>query len=160
MNEAQTAAAFADIYSPLLVVAGAGSGKTLTMVRRVEHIVRTSGCRPREVLAITFTRAAAEEMKGRLAKVSAPTRVAGGNVVDLGLRAVPVLTIHSFCLGILRNYLEALNAGKPRSFSSSAGTSSWTNDFSVVQEREQALIVSEALEAFDRRDGGQSSSRS
>ena len=70
LNENQRAAAEANVNAPLLVVAGAGSGKTMTMIRRIENIVRTSGCKPHEVLAITFTRNACDEMRERLAAIS------------------------------------------------------------------------------------------
>ncbi len=64
LNEAQRKAVFCDI-SPILIAAGAGSGKTKTLVSRLVHLLN-QGVRPDEIIAITFTNKAAEEMARRL----------------------------------------------------------------------------------------------
>ena len=88
LNEQQKEAVVADVHAPLLVIAGAGSGKTTTMVKRIEHILASTGCSPQEILAITFTRNAADEMRERLKKGCGSARGKG----------IVILTIHSFCL--------------------------------------------------------------
>ena len=88
---------------PLLVVAGAGSGKTRVLTHRVAHLI-DQGARPSEILAITFTNKAAAEMRERV-----------GDLVGPVVRAMWVSTFHSACVRILRRDGEAI--GYPRTFS-------------------------------------------
>src|SRR5919199_3578561 len=76
---------------PLLIVAGAGSGKTRVLTRRVAWLVRERGISPFGVLAITFTNKAADEMKNRVAVLVGPVA-----------RKMWVSTFHSACVRILR----------------------------------------------------------
>ena len=82
---------------PLLIVAGAGSGKTRVLTRRIAHLLATGDARPAEILAITFTNKAADEMRHR--------------VVDLigdDAKSMWVATFHSACLRLLRMYPTAV----------------------------------------------------
>jgi DNA helicase II / ATP-dependent DNA helicase PcrA len=82
---------------PLLVVAGAGSGKTRVLTRRVAHLLATGDARPYEIMAITFTNKAADEMRHR--------------VVDLvgdDAKSMWVSTFHSACLRMLRSHADVL----------------------------------------------------
>src|SRR5215212_2212630 len=88
---------------PLLVVAGAGSGKTRVLTHRIAHLI-DEGVPPSAILAITFTNKAAGEMRSRVAALV-------GNVA----KAIWVSTFHSACVRMLR--AEADHIGYPRNFS-------------------------------------------
>jgi len=96
-------AAVAHEGAPLLVVAGAGSGKTRVLTRRIAYLLAERGVAPFEVLAITFTNKAAGEMKERVA-----------DLVGDRARSMWVSTFHSACVRILRQ--EAVRLGYTNSF--------------------------------------------
>ncbi len=102
LNPAQRDAVVHD-GGPLLIVAGAGSGKTRVLTHRIAHLIEELGVSPFEILAITFTNKAADEMKQRL-------RALVGPVAD----KMWVSTFHAACVRILRR--EAKHAGYPSSF--------------------------------------------
>ncbi|MCL2489683.1 MAG: UvrD-helicase domain-containing protein [Propionibacteriaceae bacterium] len=89
--------------SPLLVVAGAGSGKTRVLTRRIAYLIAARGVHPGEILAITFTNKAAAEMRGRVEEL-----------VGRRARLIWVSTFHSACLRMLRSDADKL--GLARSF--------------------------------------------
>src|SRR5436305_2886687 len=89
---------------PLLIVAGAGSGKTRVLAHRIAYLLAARGATPGQILAITFTNKAAGEMKERVAALI------GGRA-----RAMWVSTFHSACVRILR--AEAKQIGIPSTFS-------------------------------------------
>jgi len=86
---------------PLLVVAGAGSGKTRVLTRRVGHLIATGDARPWEILAITFTNKAADEMRSRLVGLVGPVA-----------EKMWVSTFHAACVRILRAHAERLGYRK------------------------------------------------
>ena len=90
--------------SPLLIVAGAGSGKTRVLTRRIAHLLATGDARPGEIMAITFTNKAAGEMRERVVELVGPRA-----------RTMWVSTFHSACVRILRR--EAPRLGLSSSFS-------------------------------------------
>ncbi len=89
---------------PLLIVAGAGSGKTRVLTRRIAYLLAERDVSPGEILAITFTNKAAGEMATRVA-----------DLTGWRSRAMWVMTFHSACVRILRR--EAARFGYPSSFS-------------------------------------------
>jgi DNA helicase-2/ATP-dependent DNA helicase PcrA len=90
---------------PLLIVAGAGSGKTRVLTHRIAYLLAERGVTPSEILAITFTNKAAGEMAARVAQL----------VGDRRARSMWVMTFHSACVRILRR--EAKRFGYPGNFS-------------------------------------------
>ncbi|MFE4535043.1 DNA helicase PcrA [Streptomyces scopuliridis] len=103
LNEEQRAAVV-HTGSPLLIVAGAGSGKTRVLTHRIAHLLGTRSVHPGQILAITFTNKAAGEMKERV-----------GQLVGPRANAMWVMTFHSACVRILRR--ESKRLGFTSSFS-------------------------------------------
>ncbi|WP_457208186.1 DNA helicase PcrA [Nocardioides sp. P5_C9_2] len=99
LNEPQ-AAAVVHAGAPLLVVAGAGSGKTRVLTRRIAWLISERKAHPGSILAITFTNKAAAEMKERVE-----------DLVGKRARIMWVSTFHSACVRILRKEITALNTG-------------------------------------------------
>ncbi len=89
---------------PLLILAGAGSGKTRVIVHRIAYLIGQCGVDPRQILAITFTNKAADEMRERVDRM-----------VRDGAREIWVMTFHSFCVRVLRRHAEEV--GLTRYFS-------------------------------------------
>src|SRR5437660_10240930 len=89
---------------PLLILAGAGSGKTRVLTHRIAHLLATEAAKASEILAITFTNKAADEMRDRAAFL-----------VGRQIRAMWVMTFHAACARMLRAHADRL--GYTRSFS-------------------------------------------
>jgi DNA helicase-2/ATP-dependent DNA helicase PcrA len=87
--------------SPLLVIAGAGSGKTRVLTHRVAHLIATGDATPWEILAITFTNKAADEMRGRLVGLIGPVA-----------ERMWVSTFHAACVRMLRAHADRLGYRK------------------------------------------------
>ena len=116
LNEPQIEAV-QHIDGPLLVLAGAGSGKTRVITRRVAYLI-SQGVAPRQILAITFTNKAAEEMRQRVAGTGVP-------------RGSTVCTFHSLCARLLREFAD-LAGLDPR--------------YSIYDRDDQLKIVKQAME--------------
>ena len=112
------------VDGPLLVLAGAGSGKTRVITRRIAHLVLRVGLAPWHILAITFTNKAAGEMKERVGKLLSEKQT----------RAVTVCTFHSLCARILREHGDRLGL-KP--------------GFSIYDTADQQRAMKQALEALE-----------
>ncbi|HKB07921.1 MAG TPA: UvrD-helicase domain-containing protein [Candidatus Polarisedimenticolia bacterium] len=104
---------------PILIVAGAGSGKTRVLVHRLAFILARGLARPPEVVAVTFTNKAAGEMKERVERLVGADR--GGARVS---------TFHSWCLRYLRRYADRLG---------------YTRDFLIYDDSDQLSLIKECL---------------
>ncbi len=114
---------------PLLILAGAGSGKTRVITYRIAHLIENLGVSPDAILAVTFTNKAAAEMAERVEKIS------GGSV----LRKPLISTFHSFCVRVLRRDIEALPGGLRK-------------DFVIYDESDQQLLVKAAMKRLGLDD--------
>jgi DNA helicase II / ATP-dependent DNA helicase PcrA len=123
LNPAQREAVLAT-EGPVLVVAGAGSGKTRVLTYRIAHLVAAVGVKPQEILAITFTNKAAGEMRERLQ-----------SVVGAVARTMWVMTFHAACGRILRR--EAPRLG-------------YRSNFTIYDQADQVRLVKQCLEELDR----------
>lgn len=94
LNEDQRAAVLSEPDVPLMIFAGAGSGKTRTLCRRIAYALRC-GERPSSILCLTFSRNAADELRHRVGEICS----------DATARQCTVATFHSFCLRVLRRHL-------------------------------------------------------
>ena len=97
---------------PLLIVAGAGTGKTTVITQRIAYLIEKGEIRPEEILAVTFTEKAAAEMEERVDKL-----------LPYGYVDLWISTFHSFCERILRDY--ALDIGLPADFKILDNTAGW-----------------------------------
>ena len=111
LNKEQKEAVVYD-EGPLLIVAGAGTGKTTVITQRLVYLIETGQAKPEEILAVTFTEKAAEEMEERV------DRLLPYGYIDLW-----VSTFHSFCERILRDH--ALDIGLPADFKILDNTAGW-----------------------------------
>jgi DNA helicase-2/ATP-dependent DNA helicase PcrA len=109
---------------PLLVVAGAGSGKTRVLTHRVAHLIAAVGVQPNEILAITFTNKAAGEMRSRLE-----------DLLPEVARRIWILTFHAACGRILRR--EAPRLG-------------YRTNFTIYDQADQVRLVKQCLEELER----------
>jgi DNA helicase-2/ATP-dependent DNA helicase PcrA len=123
LNPAQREAVLAT-EGPLLVIAGAGSGKTRVLTYRVAHLIMACGVKPNEILAITFTNKAANEMKERLEDLLGP---AAGRLW--------ILTFHAACGRILRR--EAPRLG-------------YRTNFTIYDQADQIRLTKACLEELER----------
>src|SRR5713226_7653297 len=123
LNPAQREAVLAT-EGPLLVIAGAGSGKTRVLTYRVEHLINAVGVKPNEILAITFTNKAAGEMRERLERL-----------LGRSGRGIWILTFHAACGRILRREAQRLG---------------YRSNFTIYDQADQIRLVKACLEELER----------
>ena len=105
---------------PLLVLAGAGSGKTRIITERISHLVSERKVRPYNILAVTFTNKAAKEMKQRVAKI-----------VSSEAKNIWIGTFHSTCLRILKRDINKLEG--------------YSRDFSIYDDSDQLKLIKDCM---------------
>lgn len=108
---------------PLLVLAGAGSGKTRVLTHRIAYLIEEKGVNPWNILAITFTNKAAGEMRERVDKL-----------VEFGADSIWVSTFHSTCVRILRRHIESLG---------------YTTNFTIYDSDDQKTLMRQVLKTLD-----------
>ncbi len=124
LNPEQRAAVEAT-EGPLLILAGAGSGKTRVITSRIAWLIREKGIAPDSILAVTFTNKAASEMGERV-----------GRLLDHSSLAKPLIcTFHSLCVRLLRRDIEALRVGGD----------GLTRSFAIYDESDQQAIVKQVM---------------
>ena len=122
MNNMQQQAVFTT-EGPLLILAGAGSGKTTVLVNRISYILRSGLCKPWQILAITFTNKAAGELKERIC-----------NAVPDGGADIWAATFHSTCARILRRYGDRIG---------------YSSHFTVYGTDEQKKLIKDILKQLN-----------
>lgn len=108
---------------PLLILAGAGSGKTRVLTHRIAYLIEEKEVNPWNILAITFTNKAAGEMRERV-----------DSLVGFGAESIWVSTFHSTCVRILRRYIEHLG---------------YTTSFSIYDSDDQKTLMKQVFKTLD-----------
>ncbi len=122
LNEPQREAVY-HTDGPLLILAGAGSGKTRVLTHRIAYLIGERGVDAWNILAITFTNKAAEEMRQRV-----------DNLVGFGAKSVWVSTFHSACVRILRRFIDRLG---------------YENHFTIYDTDDQKTLIKEVCRKVD-----------
>ncbi len=121
LNEAQTQAV-THLGGPLLIVAGAGSGKTKVLTSRIAHIIKEKKAYPNQILAVTFTNKAAKEMQSRVSKIL------GASATGLSWLG----TFHSICAKLLRKHATAVNLN---------------SNFTIIDSDDQSRLIKNICKA-------------
>ena len=108
---------------PLLILAGAGSGKTRVLTHRIAYLIDECGVNPWNIMAITFTNKAAGEMRERV-----------DNLVGFGAESIWISTFHSSCVRILRRHIENLG---------------YTTSFSIYDSDDQKTLMRQVFKTLD-----------
>ncbi len=123
LNEKQQEAVKAT-EGPVLILAGAGSGKTSALTRRIAYLIKEKGVRPWNILAVTFTNKAAGEMKNRILKMLPHAETdSPANIPTVG-------TFHSVCSQILRRHIHLLG---------------YENRFTIYDANDQVVLMKEIM---------------
>src|SRR5262245_13884132 len=109
---------------PVLILAGAGSGKTRVITYRIAHLIENLKIRPESILTVTFTNKAAAQMKDRV-----------NGLLHSPRSSNPIIaTFHSFCVRVLRRQIPAIGYG---------------NDFTIYDDADQLSVVKSCLKELD-----------
>ncbi len=108
---------------PLLILAGAGTGKTKVLISKIEYLIKTNIAYPTEILAVTFTNKAANEMKNRIASV----------IKNLDVNSMWVSTFHSIAARILRKYGDLVQLDR---------------EFKIIDQNNQLNIIKQIVKSL------------
>ena len=122
LNEPQKQGVYT-VDGPVLLLAGAGSGKTRVLTHRIAYLIDEMGVNPWNILAITFTNKAAGEMRERV-----------DNLIGMGAEQVWVATFHSTCVRILRRYIDRIG---------------FDNSFTIYDTDDQKTVVKNIIKKLD-----------
>lgn len=122
LNEKQREAAAHD-KGPILVIAGAGTGKTRVLTHRIAYLIESRKAMPWEILAITFTNKAANEMKERI-----------GQLVDYSVDKMWIGTFHSICVRILRKNIDRIG---------------YDTNFVIYDTNDQKIVIKDCIKEVD-----------
>ncbi|MDO4965742.1 MAG: 3'-5' exonuclease [Lachnospiraceae bacterium] len=122
LNDKQAEAA-TKIDGPLLILAGAGSGKTRVITNRTAYMIKEKGINPFNILAITFTNKAAGEMRQRI-----------DDIVGFGADSIWVATFHSTCARILRRHIDRIG---------------YDTNFTIYDTDDQKAVIKEIVKRFN-----------
>ncbi|MCL5006425.1 MAG: UvrD-helicase domain-containing protein [Acidobacteria bacterium] len=123
----QQRAAVEHTEGPLLILAGAGSGKTRVIAYRIAYLIETCGVPSRSILAVTFTNKAADQMKARVT-----------GLLQKSLDFPPhISTFHSFCVSVLRRSIDRLG---------------YSRDFTIYDEDDQQRVIKTAIQELGLGD--------
>ncbi len=109
------------INGPILVIAGAGSGKTRTLTYRVAYLIQEKNISPQKILAVTFTNKAAQEMKTKIIELLSDTKIS---------RLPLIGTFHSVCVRILRQEIEKIG---------------YKSSFNIYDDQDQLVLVKKIM---------------
>ncbi|MFA7075688.1 MAG: UvrD-helicase domain-containing protein, partial [Candidatus Izemoplasmatales bacterium] len=112
-----------NVHGPIMAVAGAGAGKTRVLTRRIAYLIEDQGVYPSNILAITFTNKAAEEMRKRV-----------GNLLDIPLEGAWISTFHAMGAKILRSEIHHLG---------------YERDYQIIDDDDSTIIVKNLLKDHD-----------
>lgn len=121
---------------PLLVIAGAGSGKTKALTHRIAYLIQEKGVSPWNILAVTFTNKAAKEMKERVARlIGAKVREnwQEERMDDRGVAMPQMGTFHSVCVKLLRKYAHQLG---------------YENQFTIYDTNDQQILMKQLMQEY------------
>lgn len=122
LNTQQQEAVF-HTNGPVLILAGAGSGKTRVLTHRITYLIEEQGVNPWNIMAITFTNKAAQEMRERV-----------DSIVGFGSESIWVSTFHSTCVRILRRYIDRIGYG---------------NNFTIYDTDDQKTLMKEVCKRLN-----------
>ena len=122
LNEKQREAV-EQIEGPVLILAGAGSGKTKALTTRIAYMIDACGVNPWNIMALTFTNKAAGEMRDRV-----------DSIVGFGAESIWVATFHSSCVRMLRRYIDRLG---------------YDNNFTIYDTDDQKSVIKEICKRLD-----------
>ncbi|RWR11996.1 ATP-dependent helicase [Paenirhodobacter populi] len=139
LNAAQRAAV-ETLDGPVLMLAGAGTGKTRALTARIAHLIHTGRARPNEILAVTFTNKAAREMKDRVG------RLLGGAIEGMQWLG----TFHSVCVKLLRRHAELISrdvGGRADDLVENGHTVSLRPNFTILDTDDQIRLMKQLIVA-------------